>query len=276
MTVIVPMHNRADSIAAALRSIAQQTRRPARVIVVDDASTDDSIAVARTSNLANLELIELKSNHGAGAARNVGAMLATTNWLAFLDADDTWEPTFLELVVGGAVHLDADFASSGGIREMVRVPTIVRVLKGSPDARDATADFWRIARHWMPIVPSSAVIARHAFVRAGGFDDDVRWGEDVPFFARLWLNGRFVFVNEPLYRSAQRPDGLSALRRSYRDTALHLLRIGDTLVRAAIKRQPGTRVFVGTYVRRVYRRHRNYASGVLRSWYRSKKSHRLG
>ena len=265
VTVIVPVHNRSDTIEAALASIAAQTLQPARVIVVDDASTDDSVQVVKQYPMPNLEVLELRPNRGAGGARNAGAAEATSEWLAFLDGDDTWEPEFLEQVVGAAVDLSADFASSGGYREMVNTPTIVRLVRGLPEgASDLSKDFWVVGKQWMPTVPSSTVVRRTMHLRAGGFEDDVRWGEDVPFFARLWLLGRFAFVNRPLYRSGQLPDGLSAAKRSYRETALFLLRLGKTLVRAVARRKPGTRAFLVAYVHHVYRKHRNWLGGKLR------------
>jgi len=268
VTVIVPMHNRAETIGDTLDSLAAQTRLAARIIVVDDASTDNSVAVARQHEAPNLEVLELKKNLGVGGARNAAARLATTTWLAFVDADDTWEPTFLEAVVGAAETFNADFASSGGERDMVRRPTSVRLLKAPPEAADRTVEFWRIARRFMPIVPTAAVIRRTKFLKEGGFEDDVRWGEEVPLFARLWLNGPFALVNQPLWKSTQVPTGMSAVRRSYRDTALHLARLGKVLLKAIARRKPGTRAFVGTYLRRVYRKHRNWFGGVLRSYRR--------
>lgn len=265
VTVIVPMHNSRETVGKTLGSIAAQTLRPARVIVVDDASTDDSVEVARRSNLPQLEVIELKPNRGVGVARNAAANMATTDWLAFLDADDTWEPTFLEEVLGAAISTAADFASSGGIREMVSKRTIVRLIDGPAEGSDRTAEFWRIARRFMPIVPSTAIIRRSAFIRVGGFLEDVRWGEETPFFARLWLDGRFTFVNRPLYHSAQLPGGMSAVRRSYRDTVLHLARLGSVLVRATARRKPGTRAFAREYARRVYRTHRSWLAREVRA-----------
>jgi len=264
VTVIIPMHNRADTVPATMASVAAQTIRPQRVIVVDDASTDESVAAVKQLGMQGVEVLEQRPNRGVGAARNAAAALATTKWLAFLDADDSWKPTFLEEVIGAAEALGADFASSGGSREMLRRPPIVRVLDNVPDVSDQSAAFWRIARRFMPIVPSSAVIKRSLFERAGGFETDVRWGEEVPLFARLWLEGRFAFVNRPLYDSAQRPTGMSAVSRSYRDTALHLARLGKTLLAAIARRRPGTRSFAREYARRVYRKHRNWFGGRLR------------
>ena len=74
-------------------------------------------------------------------------------------------------MLGAAVALEADFASSGGVREMVRRPPIQRVVGGSSAAADRTREFWRIARKFMPIVPTSAVIRRDAFVRAARMAD---------------------------------------------------------------------------------------------------------
>lgn len=265
MTVIVPVHNRADTVEAALASIAAQTLQPAHVIVVDDASTDDSVRVVKSYPLPDLEVLELKANLGAGGARNAAAAEAKTTWLAFLDGDDTWEPEFLEETMTAAESLSADFASTGGYREMVNQPTIARLIDGRPEgAMDLSKDFWKIGKRWMPIVPSSTLVRKTLFFKGRGFEDDVRWGEDVPFFARLWLLGRFAFVNRPLYRSGQRPDGLSAAKRSYRETSLFLLRLGDTLLRAAARRKPGTRAFLVAYIHHFYRKHRNWLGGKIR------------
>jgi glycosyltransferase involved in cell wall biosynthesis len=265
VTVIIPVHNRADTIEATLASVAAQTSQPARVIVVDDASTDDSVEVVKRYPLANLEVLELKPNRGVGGARNAAAAEAQTTWLAFLDGDDTWEPEFIEQTMAAAASLNADFASTGGFREMVNKPTIVRLLDGRPEgAIDLSRDFWVIGKRWMPIVPSSTLVRKTLYFEAGGFEDDVKWGEEVPLFARLWLLGRFAFVNRPLYRSGQRPDGMSAVQRSYRDTALFLARLANTLFRAAARRKPGTSAFLIAYLHHFYRKHRNWIGGKLR------------
>ena len=255
ITVIVPMHNSRETIGKALASIAAQTRPPARVIVVDDASSDDSVDVAKQCDVAHLEVVKLETNRGPGGARNVGASQATTGWLAFLDADDEWDSAFLEEVSAAVASANADFAGTGGVRHWVHRPPTVRLIDAPAEGADRTADFWRIARRFLPIFPSCAFIRRTLFATVGGFPEDMRYGEDVTLFARLWLEGRFAFVNRPLYESGQFRGGLSAGPRSYGDTWLFTVRLGATLGRAIVRRKPGTWLFVGTYGRLVIRRH---------------------
>jgi glycosyltransferase involved in cell wall biosynthesis len=264
ITAVVPMHNSRDTIPDALASIAAQTQPPAQVIVVDDASSDDSIEVARASGLPALEVMELKPNRGPGGARNAGASRATTEWLAFLDADDTWAPTFLEEVSAALRATDADFAGTGGIRQMVHREPIVRLIEAPAEAADRTIDFWKIASRFSPIVPSCAVIRKTLFQQVGAFPEDVRSGEDMTLFARLWLEGRFAFVNRPLYQSGQLANGLSAGPRSYRDTAMFTTRLGATLVRAIARRKPGTQHFALAYGRRVTKRHATWLRRIVR------------
>ena len=263
-TVIVPMHNSRATVEAALASIESQTRPPARIIVVDDASSDDSVDVVKQCGIAHLEVVGLQTNVGPGAARNVGARQATTEWLAFLDADDEWEPTFLEEASAAVASLNADFAGTGGTRILINRPTSVRLMDAPAGAADHTEDFWRITGKFLPIVPPSAYVRRTLYVKVGGFPEDMRYGEDTTLFARLWLEGRFAFVNRPLYRSVQLPGGLSAAPHSYRDIALFTVRLGATLGRAIVRRKPGTRFFVVTYVRLVIRRHIAWLARRLR------------
>jgi glycosyltransferase involved in cell wall biosynthesis len=264
VTAIVPMHRSGELALHAVRSIAAQTLRPSRILVVDDASGDDSAAIVRAAGIPGVEVLELESNRGPGGARNAGAEAASTEWLAFLDADDVWEPTFLEEVTGAIRTFGADFGAAGGVRDMVHTNTIVRIVDGPQEAMDLTDGFWRVARRFSPIVPSCAVIRRSAFMRVGGFPEDMRVGEDMVLFGRLWLDGRFAFVNKPLYRSGQRRGGLSAGPRSYHDTGLFTVRLGATLVKAIVRRKPGAGAFALTYVRRVVRRHMTWLGRKVR------------
>lgn len=88
--VVLPAYNAAETIEEALSSVFEQRLPPAQVIVVDDGSTDNTVAVAaRVSE--RVEIIS-QSNHGCGRASSVGAGKITAPVLAFLDADDIWLP----------------------------------------------------------------------------------------------------------------------------------------------------------------------------------------
>jgi len=96
VSVIVPTYNRAHTIRRCLDSALGQTIPPYEVIVVDDASTDNTTSVVKSISDERLRLITMSSNKGAQAARNVGIKNAKGDYIAFLDSDDEWVPEKLE------------------------------------------------------------------------------------------------------------------------------------------------------------------------------------
>ena len=100
VSVIIPAYNSASTITRALQSVTAQTRAPKEIVVVDDASTDNTRELA--ANFASTSLIPLRvitqpTNGGPSAARNTGWDAATSDYIAFLDADDQWHPRKIEL-----------------------------------------------------------------------------------------------------------------------------------------------------------------------------------
>lgn len=99
VTVIIPTFNSAVTIGRALDSIVAQSLQPTHVIVVDNASTDETLAIIRDAELRcrfRVDLIQLATNVGPGRARNIGWGYARTPLVAFLDSDDSWHPKKLE------------------------------------------------------------------------------------------------------------------------------------------------------------------------------------
>jgi len=93
ITVVVPLHNGAQYIDQTLTSIQRQSLSAAEVIVVDDGSTDEGPAIARTHSV---EAVVIQQERlGVAVARNRGLALARGRWVAFLDQDDIWHPDHL-------------------------------------------------------------------------------------------------------------------------------------------------------------------------------------
>jgi glycosyltransferase involved in cell wall biosynthesis len=92
VAVVIPAYNAGQFIGEALDSVSAQTARPSEVIVVDDGSTDRTAAVARSRGVTLLT----QPNRGVAAARNLAIRATGQHWIAFLDADDVWEPGKLE------------------------------------------------------------------------------------------------------------------------------------------------------------------------------------
>ena len=103
ISVVIPCFNSVTTIERALRSVEHQTTKPHEVLVVDDASSDNTVSIieqyARTSSL-NIRVIKQSVNGGPSVARNAAWNVATSEFIAFLDADDQWHPQKLELQLG--------------------------------------------------------------------------------------------------------------------------------------------------------------------------------
>lgn len=104
VSAVIPCYRCADTIARALTSIAEQTSRPAEVILVDDCSGDDTLIALYEiqSNYPQgwIKVIVSPENGGAGTARNIGWDAATQPYIAFLDSDDSWHPQKIEIQYG--------------------------------------------------------------------------------------------------------------------------------------------------------------------------------
>lgn len=97
ISVVIPAYNAASSIKATIESCLQQSYTPYEVIVVDDASTDDTVSI--TEAYKQVKLLQQPTNQGPSAARNRGWNEAGGDYIAFLDSDDTWHPKKLEIVL---------------------------------------------------------------------------------------------------------------------------------------------------------------------------------
>lgn len=164
ISVVIPAHNAEKHIGEALRSVANQTYEPHEIIVVDDGSTDGTAELVR--NLSDVPAVLLsQSNSGAAAARNYGIKQATCPLIAFLDADDLWVQSKLELQVNALedAQLDAVF---GHVVEFVDGPEAV---EGKP----------------IPgLSPITILARREIFSRVGLFSTEWCLGEFVDWWAR--------------------------------------------------------------------------------------------
>lgn len=171
MSVIIPVYNGAHFIAEALRNVQSQGYPDLEIIVVDDGSTDDLDAALRDSGVPHRLLRQ--ANRGPAAARNAGIRAATGEWLAFLDADDLWTPGALrQLAQNLLLHHDASVIHG-------KIATL---------HRDPVGGAWVLvtsARDGFPFSIVAGIFKREVFDHVGGFDEELRYGEDFEWFARL-------------------------------------------------------------------------------------------
>jgi glycosyltransferase involved in cell wall biosynthesis len=97
-TVIIPLYNKENYVENTLKSILKQSFTDFEIIIVNDCSTDKSVAKITPFLSDKIQLIHHKTNKGLSAARNTGIKNASANYITFLDADDLWKPNFLETI----------------------------------------------------------------------------------------------------------------------------------------------------------------------------------
>jgi glycosyltransferase involved in cell wall biosynthesis len=206
VTTVIPIRNRAQFIARALESIRVQTYPSTEVIVVDDASTDETLYVIEglAKTLGNLVLIRLPENVGAARARNIGVEAAKSDLIAFLDSDDWWHPEKLEKQV-------ANFQ-----RDQEIVAVFCGMVSTDGNAYDryippADISLHSLYRSNSLISCSTALIAKKAFVRVRGFDVSLPSCQDWDLFIRLAEIGKLSVVQEELihYSNASSDERIS-------------------------------------------------------------------
>src|SRR4051812_15646446 len=117
VSVVIPVYCRAGTIMRALRSVMCQSFDNLEIVVVDDGSTDDTVAIVEAAHIPNLTLIRHPSNQGAAAARNTGIRASRGRYVAFLDSDDVWAPEKLSRQLSKLEQMPADImACTSGYR----------------------------------------------------------------------------------------------------------------------------------------------------------------
>ncbi len=233
--VVLPAHNAARTVGAAVRSVQAQHRPPSRIIVVADACDDDTAAVARRAG-ADVHEVAYAS---AGAARNHGVHASSAPLVAFLDADDVWLPTWLEAVADAAARRPDASLYAGSFEE--RSPDD-ELLRRAPLFTDADLTFSALLLG-NPVLTSAIVVRRQAFDRVGGFDGTLRHSQDWELWLKLTSTADGAAVEGRHLHYRRVPDSLTrapAELRSIRDSSLAVIEratrmrpVSDELLRRA-------------------------------------------
>ena len=183
--VVVPAYNAAAYIEEAITSALAQSLAPARVIVVDDASTDDT--VARASRFGGgVTVVRQVTNGGTARARNRGASEGSSELLAFLDADDRWLPHKLAQQVAALAEAPGSAFALCGVRAFAS-PELPQAEQAALLAGSAGGD-----GKWLP---SALLVRRAAWLRIGPFATDLGVAEGIDWFSRARPHGH-VEVSE--------------------------------------------------------------------------------
>ena len=172
ISIIIPVYNCERYLAGAIESVLAQTWRRIETIVVDDGSTDGSADVAK--RFGSLVRYDLQPHAGPGAARNRGVELAQGDYLAFLDADDLWVETKLELQMAAFEADTLPDAVFGHVEQFI-----------SPDLSRELAERIYCPAELVPgRFPGTLLIRNETFRRVGPFSGGLRVAEFIEWYSR--------------------------------------------------------------------------------------------
>lgn len=201
ISVVIPLYNKEKQIANTLRSVFDQTYTDYEIIVVNDGSTDNSVAVVESLNDSRIRLIHQK-NAGVSAARNRGIEDAKGEYIALLDGDDEWKPEFLETMLTLVERYPNCRVFAGNYTQVDNTgkhsPTIINgiTFKGSDGILD---NYFTVAAKSNPPVWSSCVMTtKDVFETVGGFPIGVKSGEDLLTWARIACRYKIAYTILPL------------------------------------------------------------------------------
>lgn len=211
ISVIIPAYNAATTLRSTVVSAQKQTIKNIQIIIVDDGSTDQTaqIMLELASEDSRIRAIS-RSNSGVSAARNFGAEIARGRLLAFLDADDQWQPD--KLVHHLAIHeadelIDASFAKVAFCPEKNGEISDGRSVSATPYGYIDLSD---VLVENAVCTTSNLVIDAVTFAEMGGFDEGLRYAEDQELLVRLIEQGRLIRgISACLVKYRMSEDGLS-------------------------------------------------------------------
>ncbi len=208
VTVIIPAYNVENSLRICLDSVLQQTWINKEIIVINDGSSDRTKDIAE-SYAHHIRYLE-QENSGQGAARNAGLRLASGSFIAFLDADDYWQPTFLERTLTflqenpNLVAVLTSWIKRLGNNQNSIVPSLMHespIGQLKPFQIESFYRFWVEQGH---IQTGAIAIRKDVIDRAGYMLADLRVSQDLEYWTLLASQGPWGFIPEPLFVSNSR------------------------------------------------------------------------
>ena len=241
VSVIIPVYNAAAYLRETIDSVLAQSYPNIEVLVVDDGSTEDlsRIVAAYGDRVRYVR----KPNGGPASARNLGIRMTLADYIAFLDADDVWEPEKLRAQMDMLLlhpSLGLVYSAVSEIDRDGRLRSASRGRQQRPSGDIAQVLFWH---NW---IPTSTVVTRRAcFEQVGGFDEarELISVEDYDMWLRIAERYQLMYLERPLVRYRAHAGGISRnIARSY---------LGEQLViEKAVARNAAQRPWVQRALRR--------------------------
>jgi glycosyltransferase involved in cell wall biosynthesis len=206
-SVIVPTYNRMRILPRAVASVLTQDERNFELVIVDDASTDDTQAWLGAQTDPRIRIISAERNLGPSGARNLGLQAARAPITAFLDSDDVYRQNRLSVPLAVfACEPDVVCTLSSSVKHEPK-ETNTALL---PDVKLASSAFeWALLCDLVGVETTSITMRTEAARAAGGFCERLRRTEDREFLIRLARLGAGRMLPDVLWEKSWTTDSLS-------------------------------------------------------------------
>jgi glycosyltransferase involved in cell wall biosynthesis len=221
VSILIPCFNAAPWLGATLESALAQTWENKEIILLDDGSTDGSLALAQTFAARGVRILS-QPKAGASAARNHALREARGDFLQFLNADDLLSPDKIAAQLAWLAKRSPDSVVSCAWGRFNLDPADTRVVVDNAVFRDFTGlDFLVLAGETGAAMhPSTWLVPRAVAERAGAWDETLSLNDDGEYFSRVALaSAGIVFCSDPAARSYYRTGLLGSRSRQRSDQA---------------------------------------------------------
>lgn len=193
-SIVIPVYNKEKYISRTLKSILNQTFFNFEIIIVDDGSTDNSIKILKNFDDKRIKVVS-QENKGVSSARNLGVEHSKNNYIAFIDADDIWEPEFLENIN----NLILSFPNAGAYYTNYKVgkeKVEAKKVKQNIEYKNCLIDdYFQFSLDYKAMWTSCVVIKKNIFIQLGGFCTEYKRGEDLYLWTQIALKYQIAYTN---------------------------------------------------------------------------------
>ncbi|MFC2157980.1 glycosyltransferase family 2 protein [Acidobacteriota bacterium] len=210
VSVVIPTFNRAGVIERCIKSVQDQTYRDFEIVVVDDASKDNTAEVVEKIQDERIRYIKLEKNTGPSQSRNIGIEKSRGKYIAFLDDDDEWLPEKLEVQV--RIFDEADEKIGAVYSAFWRIQKNKRLYIPSKKIKKKEGDLLdNVLKRYMIGTPA-ILVRKDVLDEVGYFDAELRALVDWDLWIRIARAYHFRFVDKPLTVSYYSKVSVSANR----------------------------------------------------------------
>ena len=198
-SIIIPLYNKEAYIDKAVKSVLIQTYIGFELIIIDDGSTDNSLLEVQKFDDQRIRII-IQQNQGVSTARNNGVKAAKYDYVAFLDADDWWEPTYLEEMKTLLEEFPKTGIFGSGYYIIKNGHKHIAPIGVEKDFKKGFINYCQVYSNalCMPLWTGATVVRKSVFIAEKGFKPRLKFGEDFDLWLRVSLKYQVVLLNKPL------------------------------------------------------------------------------